>query len=481
MSRISSRRTLAAVVLSSVATGACVFGTNSPGAPDTGPFHFDASTPGMQTDARVPEAAPVDGTTPEAGKPETGADAAVDAPVDAVIDVAVDAPVDAPVDVTVDAPIDVAIEAPVDVTIDVGIDAPVDAPDEVAIEASPPPQLSITDANNTNPYDFGILTQGTTTPVALFTVTNSGGNPSGTPSIGVTGANAADFHVVSNTCTGAVAANGGQCQVGITFMPATASGESATLTASATPGNAPQIGLKGAGTAPVPSITLSPTTWPAPATSETASTPPTQQFTVTNGGTGPTNALAITGFAAGFALAGGPDNCTGKMVPAGGGTCTFFVAFQPNTNQTPGPAADTITVTDSAADFKTASLTGVALSPTYFVVITPNPGNWGMVPAGRNPKTFTMTNYGVMPAPTIMTVSVANAGNYPFNTGSPTCVGMTLAAYGSAADTCSHQEIFTAPAGAVGSLPTNPQPTLQATGGTVAAILLASDPLQASW
>jgi hypothetical protein len=81
-----------------------------------------------------------------------------------------------------------------------------------------------------------------------------------------------------------------------------------------------------------------------------------------------------------------------------------------------------------------------------------------------------MTNYGVMPAPTIMSVSVANAGNYAFNNGSPTCVGMTLAAYGSAADACSHQEIFTAPAGAVGSLPTNPAPTLQATGGTVAAI-----------
>jgi hypothetical protein len=461
------------VVLSSVATGACVFGTNSPGAPDTGVFQFEAPTP----DARVPEAAPVDGTTPEAAKPEAGVDAAVDAAVDVTIDVAVDAPVD----VTVDAPIDVAIEAPVDVTIDVGIDAPVDAPDEVAIEASPPPLLSITDANNTNPYDFGILTQGTTTPVALFTVTNSGGSASGTPAPALTGTNGSDFHIASNTCTSALAANGGQCQIGVTFTPATQSGESAALTVSATPGNAPQIGLKGTGTAPVPSITLSPANWPAPATSEAAATPPAQQFTVTNGGTGPTNALAITGFAAGFALGGGTDNCTGKMVPAGGGTCTFFVAFQPSNNQTPGPAADTITVTDSAADFKTASLSGVALSPTYFVVITPNPGNWGMVPAGRNPKIFTMTNYGVAPAPTIMTVAVANAGNYAFNNGGPTCVGVTLAAYGSAADTCSHQEIFTAPAGAVGSLPTNPAPTLQATGGTVAAILLASDPLQASW
>jgi hypothetical protein len=481
MGRVSSRRTLAAVVLSSVATGACVFGTNSPGAPDTGPFQFDASTPGMQTDARAPEAAPVDGTTPEAGKPEAGVDAAVDAPVDAVIDVAVDAPVDAPVDVTVDAPIDVAIDAPVDVTIDVGIDAPVDAPAEVAIEASPPPQLSITDANNQNPYDFGTLVQGATTGPVLFTVTNSGGTASGVPSAMVTGTNAGDFQVVSSTCTSALAASGGTCQVGITFKPSNASGESATLTVSATPGNAPQMGLTGTGTAPVPSITLSPTNWPAPPTSETAPTPPAQQFTVTNGGTGPTNALAITGFAAGFALGGGTDNCTGKMVPAGGGSCTFFVAFQPNTNQTPGPASDTITVTDSAADLKTASLSGVALSPTYFVVITPNPGNWGMVPAGRNPKTFTMTNYGVAAAPTIMTVDVLNAGNYAFNNGSPTCVGATLAAYGSAADTCSHQEIFTAPAGAVGSLPTNPQPTLRAIGGATAAILLASDPLQASW
>jgi hypothetical protein len=80
-----------------------------------------------------------------------------------------------------------------------------------------------------------------------------------------------------------------------------------------------------------------------------------------------------------------------------------------------------------------------------------------------------------------MSVSVANAGNYAFNSNNPTCVGVTLAAYGSAADACSHQEIFTAPAGVVGSLPTNPAPTLQAFGGATAPILLASDPLQASW
>jgi hypothetical protein len=156
-----------------------------------------------------------DGTTPEA-EPEAGRRCGR-CPVDAVIDVALDAPVDAPVDVTVDAPIDVAIDAPVDVTIDVGVDAPVDAPAEAATEASPPPQLSITDSNNTNPYDFGILTQGTTTPVALFTVTNSGGSASGTPAPAVTGTNGSDFHIASNTCTSALAANGGQCQIGITF------------------------------------------------------------------------------------------------------------------------------------------------------------------------------------------------------------------------------------------------------------------------
>jgi len=195
-----------------------------------------------------------------------------------------------------------------------------------------------------------------------------------------------------------------------------------------------------------------------------------------------TNALSITGLAAGFVLPAANDGCSGKVLSAGGGSCTFTVAFQPSVNQTPGPASTTMTVTDSAGDLQTASLSGIALSPTYYLVISPNPGDWGHVAMpGRTPKTFTVTNYGVGAAPPISGVTVANAGNFSFNTGSPTCVGATLAAYGSAAAACMHSEIFTVPATSPGSLPSSPAPTLEVLFAGAAPIIAASDPLQATW
>jgi hypothetical protein len=348
-----------------------------------------------------------------------------------------------------------------------------------------PAALSITDANNQNPYDYGSIVQGTTTPAAIFTVTNSGGTASGTPSVTVTGSNGADFQVVSNTCTTSLAANGGQCQVGITFKPSTTSGEAATLTVSASPGNAPQVGLTGTGVAAVASITLSPTSWQAPATSETATNPPTtQQFTVTNSGTGATNALSITVLPnSGFLVQS--DGCSSQALGAGGGTCTFTLAFQPTAPQTPGPGSATLTVTDSATDQQTAALSGVALDPNYYLVITPNPGDWGMVPVGTaTPLTFTVTNYGVMTAPLIGGFTVVNAPNDPyFQPSTDTCGQQPLAAYGSAADACTHVETFGPPAGiGSGSLPTNPAPALEildVNGAPLANV--SNEPLSGSW
>src|ERR1700730_10494208 len=109
----SSRLSLAVLVLSAVAGGPGVFGTNSPGAPDTGPFEFGAAIPVVGTiDARVPDAAAVDAPGPEAARPEAGPI------VDATADVPVDAAMEAPVEATIDAPIDVPVA-----TVDAAMDA----------------------------------------------------------------------------------------------------------------------------------------------------------------------------------------------------------------------------------------------------------------------------------------------------------------------------------------------------------------------
>jgi hypothetical protein len=346
-----------------------------------------------------------------------------------------------------------------------------------------PAALSITDANGQNPYNYGSILQGVNSAVVTFTVTNSGGSASGVPTVGISGANSGDFLLGTNACTAGLAANGGQCQVGISFKPSTSSTESATVTVSASPGGAPQIGLTGTGVAPVPSITLSPTAWQTQAVLG-STTPPSQQFTVTNNGTGPTNALSIAGLPAnGFAIVSGSDACTAKTLAAGGGVCTFSVSFQPGPNDTPGQQVSaTLTVTDSASDQKSANLTGVVLSSTYYLIITPNPANWGTLAPGKSyPMTFTVTNYGAQAAPAIGGFAVMGAPNDPFFTNSNVnCAGNALGAYGSGADACTTTETLAPPVGAAGSLPTGT--TLQAlgpTGGPIANQAPAT--LTATW
>ncbi len=78
---------------------------------------------------------------------------------------------------------------------------------------------------------FGIVAEGTTSSPLTVTVDNTGDAAltfSSDPSI--TGANAADFAILSSTCsTAASVAAGSSCAVEVTFKPSTTSGESASL------------------------------------------------------------------------------------------------------------------------------------------------------------------------------------------------------------------------------------------------------------
>jgi hypothetical protein len=79
----------------------------------------------------------------------------------------------------------------------------------------------------------------------------------------VTGANAADFAIASNTCAGANLASGSSCNVGVTFTPSASGARSAALTiADNTAAGTHTIALSGNGTTPAPAPAVAS---PAPA------------------------------------------------------------------------------------------------------------------------------------------------------------------------------------------------------------------------
>jgi hypothetical protein len=94
---------------------------------------------------------------------------------------------------------------------------------------------------------FGTITHGTTKTLDL-TITNVGTLPMLTISTAISGANPADFAVLTtgNTCTGGVAA-GASCTLPVEFAPAAAAAYTATLTVTTNGGTNPVVTLTGTG------------------------------------------------------------------------------------------------------------------------------------------------------------------------------------------------------------------------------------------
>lgn len=147
-------------------------------------------------------------------------------------------------------------------------------------------------------------------------------------SVTISGANAGDFTVSTNTCSGTV--NPGTCQVGISFRPSAAGARSATLTiaSNASNGASKTVALSGtgnvvagAGQLGVPGgVTLPDTAVGAQSATSTV--------TVTNiGGSAVTVSSVTTSNTTEFPLTS--NGCAGAVVQPGS-SCQFGVAFKPS-------------------------------------------------------------------------------------------------------------------------------------------------------
>jgi len=266
-----------------------------------------------------------------------------------------------------------------------------------------------------NPLSVGFGNQPQTVKSAVMsvTVTNTGNANLTFSAEAISGTNAADFAISSNTCNTASVAPNATCSVGLTFTPSILGAESASLKFTDNAANSPQsLALTGTGTPSAPVFTPSPSSLPFGSQPQGAKT---SAMTVTVTNTGNANltftAVAVSGTnAADFAISA--DTCNSASV-APNATCTVSVTFTPSTI---GGESASLKFTDNAANSpQSISMTGtgvaaapvVSLSPTSLAFTTQAVGT------SSTAQGVTLTNTGnVTLTISGITVTGANSGDF---------------------------------------------------------------------
>jgi hypothetical protein len=112
-------------------------------------------------------------------------------------------------------------------------------PDDVERETAVLPQ-------DPNPSDFGVVAVVTTSNAITVTVTNAGAAPLGITAVRAGGANAAEFLISADSCTGQQLAPTATCSVSVSFRPADAGTRTGSLDIDNSEGTASAV-LRGVG------------------------------------------------------------------------------------------------------------------------------------------------------------------------------------------------------------------------------------------
>jgi hypothetical protein len=220
-------------------------------------------------------------------------------------------------------------------------------------------------------FSYGTVTQGTTSPDATFTLTNTG-TLSVTLAATVTsfsGPNAADFALgtnVAGSCQGnQVLTPGATCTKAVKVTPSAVGAESAIVTLSATNTTA-GASLSVNGQALTSVLSIAPLTMPFGAVTQ-GQTGGLVTATVSNAGSGSVTLATPKSVISGANAADWTDTltgtCTNGLVMAAGATCTIILNFHP-ANLGAETATLTVNGSGSSTAATTMSGTGVAVSPT---------------------------------------------------------------------------------------------------------------------
>jgi Abnormal spindle-like microcephaly-assoc'd, ASPM-SPD-2-Hydin len=281
---------------------------------------------------------------------------------------------------------------------------------------------------------FGPQTINTTSPPQTVTLTNTGGAPLTLSSIAITGTDASDFAEKTNTC-GATLAPNDNCQVSVTFTPATTGNLSAAVSITDNaPGSPQAVSLAGTGTVTLaPAATFSPVNLTFP--SQYVKNPsPTQTVKLTNTGTA---TLAIANVAVSptdFGIVSTQTTCGSSL--AAGSSCMIGVFFDPTAV---GTRTGTLSVTDNAAGSpQMVALTGIgqdfAVAPSGAATAMVAPGQTAnymiaVTPDGGFDQTVTLSCSGA-PAQSACSLS---SNSVALNGSTPASVTVTVTTAGSTA------------------------------------------------
>ena len=259
----------------------------------------------------------------------------------------------------------------------------------------------------------------TVSPDATFTATNTGGTPTGKITAALSGSDASQFTIASDSCTGTSLSPHAACTIKLRFAPQSPGSKVASLAVTSA--------AAGTGIAALGGHALQPATIAvAPASNDfgpvvTGGVSATATFTARNTGELPTTAVTtgLTGAADQYPLSA--DACNGKPL-APGASCTVTVAFAPTAT---GAQAAQLALTASEAS-ATAALAGTGIPPAA-LAFTPTSNNFGTVDVGSSASaTFTLTNGGGQTSSAI-TTSLLGTNATELSITSDACNGKTLA------------------------------------------------------
>ncbi|MGA9523656.1 MAG: choice-of-anchor D domain-containing protein, partial [Myxococcaceae bacterium] len=172
--------------------------------------------------------------------------------------------------------------------------------------------------------EFGAV-RVSTQSLGSFVVSNGGGAPLNISSATIGGANAADFSVVTDACTGTPLAPAGTCEIQVQFAPLALGARVATLTLESDDPEGPKVlPLTGVGTSPLLTLDAAALDFGQ----QRIGTSGRRTLTLTNTGTGPLNILqlgTIGGDAGDFSVAA--TTCSSTL--AQGASCSLELSFRP--------------------------------------------------------------------------------------------------------------------------------------------------------
>ncbi len=263
----------------------------------------------------------------------------------------------------------------------------------------------------------------TSTLVSTFTVTNTGGTPSGALVLQAAGSDPAEFTRSMDQCTGVQLAAGASCTFQVRFSPLSIGAKASLIQINGNPGGTVAGSVTGTGIAPA-SLVIVPLQNDF-GTVVVGQSSATLTATLLNTGGAPTGVLAQTLTGAGAAMFTAPGTCNGATL-AGGTSCTVTITFTPTSV---GGHAALLSFTGAPGGSVATTLGGTGIAPGQ-LAITPSTHAFANTNVGQTAaaRQFTVTNNtAATSGPLSTTLGGSQANQFQVIAGSDGCSGTALA------------------------------------------------------